>query len=286
MRARGPVIGVAAAVGAAALAFVLVPPLVRDQAEPPPSLWKVVSGVGLLRTVDCRGEPVPVRTGGPQGEETGFAGATGFLVGTRVVMGVEHSLPVRGDGCGLRFRVDGRWYDVVEAKAWGEPGDPDRRGFDLATLTLAEDATGHIFEFASEPVRVGETVTVLGYPKGGPLRISTGLVTRKVARYGDRVELAVKVVPDVEGGNSGGPFLNDRGEVVTITSGPIVWANLSSDGRHRHGGIDMPLWWGEQLQADLCRAHPDGGIPGCDGSAVEDDAKMEAVEIPLRWRGS
>lgn len=285
MRARGPVIGVAAAVGAAALAFVLVPPLVRDQAEPPPSLWEVASGVGLLRTVDCRGQPVVVRTGGPKGEESGFASATGFLVGRRVVMGVEHSVPVKG-GCGLRFRLDGRWYDIVAAKAWGEPGDPDRRGFDVATLTLAEDAQGHIFEFASGPVRVGDTLTLLGYPKGGPLRISAGLVTRKVARYDDRFELAVKVVPDVEPGNSGGPFLNDRGEVVTVASGPIVWANLSSDGRHRHGGIDLPLWWGESIRADLCQAHPDGGIPGCDPSAAEGDAKMEAVEIPLRWRGS
>ena len=183
MPSRGAVIGIAAAVGAAALAFAVVVPLVRDKAEPPPSLWKVVSGVGLLQTLDCRGKPVIVRTGGPEGEETGFASATVFLVGRRVVMGVEHSLP-RHDadgGCGLRVRLNGRWYDVVAAKAWGEPGDPDRRGFDVATLTLAEDAPGHIFEFASEPVRVGDTLTLLGYPKGGPLRISAGLVTKKVA---------------------------------------------------------------------------------------------------------
>ncbi|MGH3030119.1 MAG: trypsin-like serine peptidase [Gaiellaceae bacterium] len=283
MRKRLLLVVVLLVVVAAVFAVVVGARLIKDEAAesggarslPLKSFDELASGVVLIEILDCQGEPLIVSDGIEEHRVTG----SGFLVGSRVVMTAEHMIPVRSGGaCGMRVRVGDHSYDVAEMTAWGEPGDDDRRGIDVATLTLARDAPGHIFEFAAETERVGSRLAVLGYPLGGPLRISKAVITRKVTDY-DKPRLAAKITPEAEGGNSGGPIVNDRGEVVSVVSGIVIYANLTNDGTHRGGGIDIPLWWGESVRNDLCRAHPDGGIPGCDPGSV-DEATKAAVDVP------
>ena len=206
---------------------------------------------------------------------------TGFLVGSRVVMTAEHGVWVRPDQrvCRMRVRLSGRWYEAEDMTAWSERGESDRRGIDLATLRLFRAAPGHIFKIAPRSEPVGSAVAALGHPLGGPLSISRGVLTKKVVDYG-KPQLAAKM--KVEGGNSGGPIVNRRGEVLGVVQRIVVWANLSSDGHSRHGGIDLPRWWGASARSDLCRTYPDGGIPGCDPSSVGAATK---VSIPLRRSG-
>jgi S1-C subfamily serine protease len=281
---RLPLLLVLVAVAAAVPSFVLGATVFGDGSEGGGSLWprnldRLATGVVLIEILDCRGEPLIVDDGLAEHKVTG----SGFLVGSRVVMTAEHMVPHPGsEACGMRVRLAGGGSsDVVEAYAWSEHGEDDRRGIDLATLTLAEDATGHIFDFASETERVGTSLAKLGYPLGGPFSISKAVITRKAVQYG-KPRVAAKVTPEGEGGGSGGPMLNDRGEVVSVVSGIVVWANLSSDGRHRSGGIDLPVWWGESMRSDLCRAHPDGGIPGCDPNA---EGEWGRVPVTLRLSG-
>jgi hypothetical protein len=280
MRKRTAVIvGIAVAL-AAVLATVLLRGLLTDESgssassgEPLQSFDSVASGVALMEALDCEGKPAVVSDGINEHRVRG----TGFLVGTRVLMGVEHMIPQSpGIICGYRARLGERWYDVGDINVWSERGEDDRRGIDLATATLSEDAAGHVFGFASESGPVGTTLTLLGHPLGGPLRESKGVVTRKLREYG-KPTLAARFTPEIEGGESGGPILNDRGEIVSVLSRIVVTANLTPDGKHRNGGIDIPRWWGDDaVTSDLCRTYPEGGIPDCDGT------KNKPVKVPVR----
>jgi hypothetical protein len=273
---------IVAVLAAAVLAAALVAVLRNDDAERPApltSLDEVESGIALMEAIDCEGKPLVA----PDATGEHRVRGTGFLVGNRVLMGVEHMVPPRpGIVCGYRARLGGRWYHVVDIKVWSEQGEADRRGIDLATVTLDDDAPGHIFAFALETVPVGSRLTLLGHPLGGPLRTSKAVVTRKLADYG-KPTLATKQTPEPQGGSSGGPYLNERGEVVSVHSRIVVWANLSPDGTARHGGIDIPRWWGASLHGDLCRAHPDGGIPGCAGESGDEPGKVP-VDVTLQPR--
>jgi hypothetical protein len=189
-------------------------------------------------------------------------------------MGVEHMIPrTHGFICGYRARLGGQWYQVEQVAVWSEHGEDDRRGIDLATATLSADAPGHIFGFASESASIGTRVTVLGHPLGGPLRASEGTVTKERRDYG-KPTLAARFSPDLQGGDSGAPVLNGRGEVVSVLSRAITTANLTADGRHHYGGIDLPAWWGADITNDLCSAYPDGGIPGCDAGSTPEPVKL------------
>jgi hypothetical protein len=222
-----------------------------------------------MEALDCKGKPLVVFDGLRKHPVRG----TGFLVGTRVLMGVEHMIPqTPGVICGYRARLGGRWYGVRSVAVWSEHGEDDRRGIDLATATLSAEAPGHVFRFASESASVGTRLTLLGHPLGGPLRESKGLVTKKLLDYG-KPTLAARFDPEIEGGDSGSPVLNSRGEVVSVLSRIVTTANLTPDGKHRYGGIDLPAWWGD-VESDLCDAYPAGGIPGCDGTSTRKPAKV------------
>jgi hypothetical protein len=235
----------------------------------------LASGVALMEALDCKGKPLVVT------DATGAkhrARGTGFLVGSRVLMGVEHMIPqTPGFICGYRARLGGEWYRVDRVAVWSERGEDDRRGIDIATVTLSADAPGHIFSFAPESAAVGTKVTVLGHPLGGALRASEGTVTKERQDYG-KPTLAARFSPDIQGGDSGSPVLNASGEVVSVLSRIITTANLTADGSHHWGGIDLPAWWGADITSDLCTAYPDGGIPGCDGTT---NSKPVKVIVPV-----
>ena len=63
----------------------------------------------------------------------------------------------------------------------------------------------------------GAPINAIGYPLGGPLTISPGVVVDRVD--GGRLGVpgaVVRVTADVRPGNSGGPLLNRRGRIVGI----------------------------------------------------------------------
>jgi S1-C subfamily serine protease len=235
-----------------------------------PSARTLASGVGLVQLLDCKGKPLRA-----QGHTVS---GSGFLVGEQVVMTAEHGLlPLEAKyACGVRVRFGDEWYQANGFKVWRK-GDGDWRGVDLAAMTLSRPATGHIFAFAHGDQLVGSQVTAIGYPLGGPLRFTSGPVTRRLMDYGIPT-LAARL--EIEGGNSGGPIVDENGDVVSVVSRIVIWANLSPDGKHHHGGIDLWRWWGESIRTDLCGAYPDGGVPGCAG----DDASLQPkrVSTPIR----
>ena len=105
MRSRAVLAITVAVTLAAVLAAVLVRGLVGDDtgppasdAEPLQSFDSVSSGVALMEALDCAGKPLVVSDGVTEHRVRG----TGFLVGSRVLMGVEHMIPrTRGVVCGF-----------------------------------------------------------------------------------------------------------------------------------------------------------------------------------------
>ena len=65
----------------------------------------------------------------------------------------------------------------------------------------------------SGAVTKGETVYAIGYPGGGEYKLTEGIIWN--SRYKDRWILTTA---DTAKGNSGGPILNDRGEVIGIST--------------------------------------------------------------------
>ncbi len=240
-----------------------------------PTVEELTSGVGRVETLKCDGSPFDI--GGHA------ATGSGFLIGSRVVMSAEHGMWVAQDepACKLQVRFGEETYAVTNVRVWGEPGQKDmyeRRGVDLATLTLSRPVEGrHVFRFAFEGAPKGAPVSTAGYPLGGPLRVSRGTVYRNLTDYGVP---AVATDLDIEGGNSGGPIFNDRGEVVSVVSRIVISGSLTPDTSNRHGGIDLPRWWGPDALADLCRVYGDGGIPNCGDQARSNASKASVVLLP------
>jgi hypothetical protein len=94
---------------------------------------------------------------------------------------------------------------------------------DIAFLAVRPPATGLPFPYLlladSNSVRQGDTVFAIGHPAGGmPFSVTKGIVSAvgKLSSSGD--ETWIQTDAALNPGNSGGPLLNSRGEVVGITT--------------------------------------------------------------------
>jgi S1-C subfamily serine protease len=87
---------------------------------------------------------------------------------------------------------------------------------DLAIITT-EEAIGAGAVLAQEDPIEGDAITVVGYPEGGPLTTTSGVV---LGSTGDPLGAALGAVlattAPVQPGSSGSPVLNERGEVVGV----------------------------------------------------------------------
>jgi hypothetical protein len=236
-----------------------------------PTLAELQTGVGRVETLNCDGTLLTVDGITPSG--------TGFLVGSRLVMTAEHGMYVGIDepACKQRVRIGGETYQVTDAHVWGDSRSSDsyaRLGIDIATLELDRNAEGHIFEFALDGAPRGTDVATIGFPLGGLLTVTRGTVTKNLI---DRRVPSIAAKLDIQGGNSGGPIINDDGEVVSVVSRIVISGSLTDDGSNRNGGVDIGSWWGSDVLTDLCLTYPEAGVPGCSESDSGAPAK-----VPIR----
>ena len=233
---------------------------------------KVQSGVAVVEGLHCNGQPIRVR---------GLtATGSGFLVGRRLVMTAEHVvsdfISDHRRICRHRVWLGGSWYSVTRETVWAQHGkEMDRRGIDVATFELARAAPGHLFQFARRGPQVGSTVAALGFPFGLPFSVAQGHVRREFLDYGIPTFASLIVI---EGGNSGGPIINAKGEAVGIVSRIFPVTNPNAQGANLDGGIDLARWWGTDIVHDLCLAHPTAGVRGC---AEATAGSTTSVKVPI-----
>lgn len=154
----------------------------------------------------------------------GRRGGSGFVVGARIA--TNHHV-IDGASRITVFFADGR-----SAPARVEASDAKR---DLAVL-VADGALPRGLPLAADEAGMGAEVFTLGFPltglMGANAKLSTGIVSSRTGLRDDPHSYQVSV--PVQAGNSGGPLLNGRGEVVGV-----ITSKLAVDQVYRSTG-DLP----------------------------------------------
>ena len=176
-----------------------------------------------VRNLSCEG----LSTG------SGFALSPGLLVTNRHVLAGAEDLEVS--------TWDGRTFEVSSATV-GALGDVG-----YVTVAGRLPLSGSFGRSA----HAGDLVTAVGYPRGGPLTLSEGVVVDRVdgADFGVPGTI-VRVSARVRPGNSGGPLLGRRGRVVGI-----VYAREVGTGF----GLAIPV----DTMRRLARAGGVESVPAC-----------------------
>jgi serine protease Do len=159
---------------------------------------------------------------------------------------IEEEVP-RGFGSGFLISTDG--YILTNAHVVDGADDvyvalSDKREFkaklvgadmstDVALLKIDANNLPRLLLGDSSKIKVGEWVIAMGSPLGFESNVTAGIISAKVRDIGDFspfIQTDVAVNP----GNSGGPLLNIRGEVIGITSRVI-------GGRGGYTGISLAV---------------------------------------------
>lgn len=152
----------------------------------------------------------------------------------------------------LFVRLSGRADEKVPARVVGYD-----TVFDLA-LVKVEVTPEFVFTSAGEPsVTPGDKIYAIGSPAGLERTVSSGIVSavqRRFLQVGDTIQVDVPLNP----GNSGGPLLNERGELIGVVFAgleqfeginfaiPYKWVNkvlpyLFKGGEVKHAWLGMAV---------------------------------------------
>lgn len=97
---------------------------------------------------------------------------------------------------------------------------------DLAIIKVVGDTPSELTLGNSDEVRIGETVYAVGNPIGLQGTVSRGIVSsmRDFGQNGIRIQIDAPISP----GNSGGPVLNEEGEVIGVSVSSIRGINAQN----------------------------------------------------------
>lgn len=202
-RPRHRAVEAALAIGVALTACVEPPPPVErvELPEVAPLDAPEVAATSILR----RAQQVTVRIRSLGCEHLGLG--SGFVLPGGVVVTNRHVLeqPLQ-----------------VSVNTWdGHRLDADVAGVaidsDLAVLQLDDTSGLPTAELRTEPVEVGERIYAVGYPGGGPAAVTEGEVVALVdgSLLGESTDV-IRIDAEIRQGNSGGPVLDERGQVVGV----------------------------------------------------------------------
>lgn len=152
--------------------------------------------------------------------------------------------------------------------------DPQR---DLALLTIPGNSLPYVTTFKSVPATTGDTVYVIGNPKGLVNSLSEGIIGA-VRRDGD-VTL-YQITAPISSGSSGGPVFNTYGEVIGIATALVVEAqnlnfSVSIDEIEKLYFLDHPMTIAELLSPSLQQRKEESTSKIPDPSDEEDQEEDE-----------
>ncbi|WP_419842340.1 cell wall-binding repeat-containing protein [Candidatus Poriferisodalis sp.] len=152
----------------------------------------------------------------------GFVGTagSGFVVGDGRRIVTNHHVVVSDSGfsCGRIHVYTGGTFERAPQRVQSAELVRVSQRHDLALLTLGPDADPLPTAILSDrPLRAGERLTALGYPEigGDTMTLTAGRYSGTLERDGiTRIKTDTPLAP----GNSGGPVLNDRREVIGVST--------------------------------------------------------------------
>lgn len=213
-------------------------------------------------------DPSPGRRAPRRGAGSGFIiDPTGYILTNYHVVEQADRLTVRlADGRSLRARVVG--------------SDPDT---DVALVKVQSDGPLPVAPLGdSSQLRVGDWVCAIGNPLGYEHTLTVGVVSFLGRKLFDRsLDNYIQTDAAINFGNSGGPLLNARGEVVginaaissrasnigfavPITAATVNIAQMKTNGRVVRGYMGVTL---RTVDRDL---EDSLGLPSLQGALVED----------------
>jgi putative serine protease PepD len=188
------------------------PPATATPANPSPVNISASDNKGdLIRTVYAAASPsvASVRTG--QGSGTGFlVDSNGTIVTNAHVVGDNKQVQVRFDDKGDYHDAQVLSVDASTDLAAVKVDPSDVQG--IRPLELAD----------SDSAKVGDSVVAIGYPLGLDRTATAGIVSgleRKIeSPNGFSIDKVIQTDAAVNPGNSGGPLLNAKGQVIGVNS--------------------------------------------------------------------
>jgi S1-C subfamily serine protease len=175
--------------------------------EKPPPLPRQSGGAPGTQAELPRDKPSPLAPG-ERAARRAVSSGTGFVVAARRIMTNHHVI----EGCA---EVAARLPDGRELPARVMASDATR---DLALLSTDADA-GPILPFRSAGTyRRGEGVVTYGFPLAGLLSSGPTLTTGEVSALSGLADNPrhIQISAPVQPGNSGGPLLDMRGQVIGV----------------------------------------------------------------------
>ncbi len=163
--------------------------------------------------------------GDPNGPRTG-AGSGVIVSGDGHII-TNHHVVDRADEIQVTL-TDGR---VFPAEVIGS--DPE---IDLAVIKIKADDLFYAKLGRSQPVRVGDWVVAIGNPLGYRYTVTFGIVSALSRGNGlNHIENYIQTDAAINRGNSGGPLINMKGEVIGINTA------ISADGQNIGFAVPMDL---------------------------------------------
>lgn len=114
----------------------------------------------------------------------------------------------------VRFYDDKEnYYDVTSVKI-------NKKHKDIALIELKCEKNYPVMELKKENCKVGETVYSMGHPKGLEFTFTKGIVSskRKIKAKASEEYEYIQTQAAINSGNSGGPLVNDDGELIGINT--------------------------------------------------------------------
>ncbi|HEY0021483.1 MAG TPA: S1C family serine protease [Longimicrobium sp.] len=174
----------------AALLALQSPVAAQGGPDLPTLIERVRPAVVQIRTFDARGAAL--------GSGSGFYGPDGRVITNAHV--------VEGAGRAEVFDADGLLQGTTQF------AEATSSTVDLAVLPRMGDPAERL-AISAAPPRVGERVVVIGSPLGLANTVSDGIVSGIRNENGQRL---IQITAPISSGSSGGPVLNEAGEVVGV----------------------------------------------------------------------
>jgi serine protease Do len=127
---------------------------------------------------------------------------------------------------------------------------------DIALVSLSLPSTGHLFNLAADVPSPGATVAAIGFPLGEPRTLTVGAISgverEIVVEGGQRIAHLIQTDVALNPGNSGGPLVDRRGDVVGVVSARRV--DAQGINYAAAAGLARPLVQGWELSPQTIAA--------------------------------